>query len=190
MTAQRANHAANEARTRREMAPGFSWPDPDGASLLSAKIGAQQATMAKMATRMAKMSTENEALKVENEAVRTENGELKVENATVNAENAQLRAKLAANGEGDGTGKGRRRIEPGRRHAGRREGTVRPCQGRLHGRACRQIDQCCQRDRRHKAGVRLFGSRQVGHNCRGDGPDCQGDVCPESAVPQSQRIRA
>ena len=37
MTAQRADHAASEARIRREMAPGFSWPDPDHTRLLSAQ---------------------------------------------------------------------------------------------------------------------------------------------------------
>ena len=39
MTVQRANHAAEMARVRREVAPGFSWSDPDGASLLLAKGG-------------------------------------------------------------------------------------------------------------------------------------------------------
>ena len=38
MTAQRANCAAEMVRVRREMAPGFCWPDPDGAFLLLAKL--------------------------------------------------------------------------------------------------------------------------------------------------------
>ena len=86
MTAQRADHAASEARTRREMAPGFSWPDPDGTRLLSAKIDSQEATMTKMAAKTAKTSAENKRLKTENEGLRVEN--------------ARLKAELAASGDG------------------------------------------------------------------------------------------
>ena len=92
MTAQRADHAAETARTRREMAPGFSWPDPDGTRLLSAKIDSQEATLTKMAAKTAKTSAENKRLKTENEGLR-------VENAGLRAENAQLKAKLAAKGD-------------------------------------------------------------------------------------------
>ena len=86
MTAQRADHAASEARIRREMAPGFSWPDPDGTRLLSAKIDSQEATMTKMAAKTAKTSAENKRLKTENEGLRVEN--------------ARLKAELAASGDG------------------------------------------------------------------------------------------
>ena len=89
MTAQRADHAASEARIRREMAPGFSWPYPDHTRLLSAKIDSQEATMTKMAAKTAKTSAENKRLKAEN-------GELRVENAGLRTENAWLKAKLAA----------------------------------------------------------------------------------------------
>ena len=92
MTAQRADHAAETARTRREMAPGFSWPDPDGTRLLSTRIDSQEATMTKMAAKTAKTSAENKRLKTENEGLR-------VENAGLRAENAQLKAKLAAKGD-------------------------------------------------------------------------------------------
>ena len=86
MTAQRADHAASEARIRREMAPGFSWPDPDGTRLLSAKIDSQEATMTKMAAKTAKTSAENKRLKTESEGLRVEN--------------ARLKAELAASGDG------------------------------------------------------------------------------------------
>ena len=99
MTVMRANHAAAVARTRREMAPGFSWPDPDGVSLLSAKIESQEATMTRMAAKTAKTSAGNEGLKTKNEGLRVKNASLRTENAAVKVENAQLKAKLAAKGD-------------------------------------------------------------------------------------------
>ena len=108
MTAQRANCAVEMARVRREMAPGFCWPDPDGAFLLLAKVASQESTMTKMATKLAKISAENGELKMENGELKMENGELKMENGELKAENGELKAenavlkaKLAANGEDD-----------------------------------------------------------------------------------------
>ena len=82
------------------MAPGFSWPDPDGVSMLSAKIESQEATMTKMAAKTAKTSAENKRLKTENEGLRVENASLRTENAAAEVKNARLKAELAARGDG------------------------------------------------------------------------------------------
>ena len=82
LAAQQANHIVEVARIRAEMAPGFSWPDPDGVSLLLNKIDAQRAEMVKMAARMTKSSVEH--------------SKAKAEIADLRGENAELRAALAA----------------------------------------------------------------------------------------------
>ncbi len=58
--AVRADCAAEVARTKAEMAPGFSWPDRDSAVRLSAKLKELRAEMAGMATRLAKTAAERD----------------------------------------------------------------------------------------------------------------------------------
>ncbi len=92
LTAQRANHSTEVARVRREMAPGFSWPDPDGVPLLLAKIDSQQATMTKMAAKMAKTSAQNARLKARI-------ARMEAEIARMEAEIARMEAGRAAEKE-------------------------------------------------------------------------------------------
>ena len=60
LSAVRADHAAGVARIRAEMAPGFSWPDPDSTVRLSARLKELRAEMAGMATKMAKITVERD----------------------------------------------------------------------------------------------------------------------------------
>ena len=96
LTAQRANHAAEVARVRREMAPGFSWPDPDGIPLLLAKIDSQQATMTKMAAKLAGMSAKNKRLEARIAKMDAEIARLEAERDAEKEEGADRLAGVTA----------------------------------------------------------------------------------------------
>ena len=49
----RADHAVDMARVKAEMAPGFSWPDPDMAQQMSSKLDDTQVEKVKMAQKIA-----------------------------------------------------------------------------------------------------------------------------------------
>ena len=79
-----ADHAVKTAQIRAEMAPGFSWPDPDMAQQMSFKLDVAQADSVKMAQTIAKLTRERDRAVAERDEAVAELNELRGRHANRN----------------------------------------------------------------------------------------------------------
>ena len=97
----RADHAVDVARVKAEMAPGFSWPDPDMAQQMSSKLDDAQVEKVKMAQKIAKLTRALNRVTAERDEAIAERDELRGQHANRNTagKNAYTKRRSRVNKE-------------------------------------------------------------------------------------------
>ena len=101
ISTMRADHAVAVARIKAEMAPSFSWPDPDMVQHLSSKLDAVQADVVKMSQKIAWLIRERDKANADLEVAMEELIELRGQHANRNTAgtNAYTRRRSKVNKE-------------------------------------------------------------------------------------------